>query len=388
MPIPLTPYVPDYITVHLGTPESDAENVIVSFPDYIKNVASSEIYPTWSEAAIYANIYAQISYALNRIYTEYYRSRGYDFNITSSTAYDQKFIYGRNIYENIDRIVDDIFTSYIRRVGNVEPLAAKYCNGTTVTCEGLSQWGSEQLAKDGYSAIDILKFYYGDDIEIVNNAPIAGIISLYPGRAYRRGDRGGSVTIIQQYLNAISDDYPLIPKINPVDGIFGEETENAVRTFQEIFNLTPDGIVGKATWNKLTLLYVSIRRLAELSSEGQSYSGVNLDFPDNLTIGSVGPAVSSFQYFLLIISNFDQRVPAPQVTGEYDQNTERSVIAFQRAYGLEPTGILNTETKNKIYDTYTAIITVVLSGAFDNTNSVSPTQFPGNNLSSDNSDSQ
>jgi len=228
MPVPLVPYIPDYITVHLGAPDEPAENVIVSFPDYIKNVASSEIYPTWSEDAIYANIYAQISYALNRVYTEYYRSRGYDFNITSSTAYDQKFIKGRNIYENIDRIVDSIFTSYIRRVGFVEPLAAKYCNGTTVTCEGLSQWGSEELARQGYSYIDILKYYYGDNIEIVTNAPIAGIVSLYPGRPYRIGDTGGSVTLIQQFLNEISNDYPLIPKINPVDGIFGEDTENAV----------------------------------------------------------------------------------------------------------------------------------------------------------------
>jgi len=386
MPIPLTPYVPDFITVHLGTPDSDAENVIVSFPDYIKNVASSEIYPTWSEAAIYANIYAQISYALNRIYTEYYRSRGYDFNITSSTAYDQKFIYGRNIYENIDRIVDDIFTSYIRRVGNIEPLAAKYCNGTTVTCDGLSQWGSEELAKQGYSAIDILKYYYGDDIEIVNDAPIAGIVSLYPGRPYRKGDRGGSVTIIQESLNEISGDYPLIPKIDPVDGIFGEETENAVKTFQEIFNLTPDGVVGRATWNKMILLYVGIRRLAELKSEGQLYTDKPLDFPDNFGIGSTGPAVSSYQYFLLIISNFDQRVPAPVVSGEFDQTTERSVTAFQRAYNLPVTGVLDRATMNEIYDTYTAIITVVLSGAFDNRESVAPMQYPGNEMSAGNSD--
>ncbi len=386
MPIPLTPYVPDFITVHLGPPDSDAENVIVSFPDYIKNVASSEIYPTWSEAAIYANIYAQISYALNRVYTEYYRSRGYDFNITSSTAYDQKFIYGRNIYENIDRIVDDIFTSYIRRIGNVEPLAAKYCNGTTVTCDGLSQWGSEELAKDGYSAIDILKYYYGDNIEIVTNAPIAGIVSLYPGRPYRLGDRGGSVTIIQQSLNEISGDYPLIPKIDPVDGIFGEETENAVRTFQEIFNLTPDGVVGRATWNKMILLYVGIRRLAELSSEGQLYNNQPLDFPNTYGIGSRGPAVSSFQYFLLIISNFDSRIPSPGVTGEFDQNTERSVTAFQEAYNLPVTGVLDRATMSEIYDTYTAIITVVLSGAFDNRDTVSPTQYPGNEMSSGNSD--
>jgi len=386
MPTPIVPYVPDYITVHLGPPDSDAENVIVSFPDYIKNVASSEIYPTWSEAAIYANIYAQISYALNRVFTEYYRSRGYNFNITSSTAYDQKFIYGRNIYENIDRIVDDIFTSYIRREGFVEPLAAKYCNGTTVTCEGLSQWGSEELAKQGYDAIDILKYYYGDNIEIVTDAPISGIVSLYPGRPYRRGDSGGSVVIIQESLNEISNDYPLIPKIDPVDGVFGENTENAVKTFQEIFNLTPDGVVGRATWNKMIMLYVGIQRLAELASEGQQFQNINLQFPENLTIGAVGPRVSAAQYYLLIISKFDSRVPSVPVTGEFGQQTADAIRAFQSAYNLPVTGVLDESTWNSLYDTYTAIITVVLTGDFESENGVGETQFPGSDLSSGDAD--
>lgn len=370
MVVPLTPYVPDFITVHLGAPDEDAQNVIVSFPDYIKNVASSEIYPTWSDAAIYANIYAQISYALNRVYTEFYRSRGYDFNITSSTAYDQKFIYGRNTFENIDRIVDDIFTSYIRRVGNVEPLAAKYCNGTTVTCEGLSQWGSEELAKQGYSSIDILKHYYGDNIEIVNNAPIAGIVSLYPGRPYKIGDTGGSVVIIQQSLNEISNDYPLIPKISPVDGIFGEDTENAVKVFQEIFDLTPDGIVGRATWNKMIMLYVSIKNLAELVSEGQDYPSFKLEFPENLTIGAVGPRVSSMQYYLLIISKFDPRVTSVPVTGEFGQLTANALKQFQMAYDLPVTGILDNATWDKIYDTYTSIINVVLTDSYKFQNNI------------------
>ncbi len=381
MPVPLVPYIPDYITVHLGAPDEPAENVIVSFPDYIKNVASSEIYPTWSEDAIYANIYAQISYALNRVYTEYYRSRGYDFNITSSTAYDQKFIKGRNIYENIDRIVDSIFTSYIRRVGFVEPLAAKYCNGTTVTCEGLSQWGSEELARQGYSYIDILKYYYGDNIEIVTNAPIAGIVSLYPGRPYRIGDTGGSVTLIQQFLNEISNDYPLIPKINPVDGIFGEDTENAVTVFQEIFNLTPDGIVGEATWNKMVLLYVAIRDLSELVSEGQMYVGTDLQFPESVSVGSTGPRVSSLQYFLLIISNFDQRIQSVPVTGEFGQLTFNAVKQFQSAYNLPVTGIVDEATWNVLYDTYSAIINVVLRNGSFHSEGVNETQYPGNSLS-------
>ena len=184
------PTIPEKITVHLGPPDSNAQNVTVSFIDYIKNVASSEIYPTWNEEAIKANIYAQISYALNRIYTEFYPSRGYDFDITSSTATDQKFIYGRNIFENIDRIVDEIFDSYIRRIGFIEPLAAKYCNGTTVTCNGLSQWGSENLANMGYSAFDILRYYYGDNIELVFDVPVRDFPESYPGFSLRRGNGG------------------------------------------------------------------------------------------------------------------------------------------------------------------------------------------------------
>ncbi|MBQ4527823.1 MAG: peptidoglycan-binding protein [Clostridia bacterium] len=386
MPIPLVPYVPDFITVHLGAPDEDAQNVIVSFPDYIKNVASSEIYPTWSEAAIYANIYAQISYALNRVYTEYYRSRGYNFNITSSTAYDQKFIYGRNIFENIDRIVDDIFTTYIRRVGFIEPLAAKYCNGTTVTCEGLSQWGSEELAREGYSAIEILKYYYGNNIELVTNAPIAGIVSLYPGRAYRKGDTGGSVTLIQTFLNTISGDYPLIPKIDPVDGVFGENTENAVSVFQQIFNLTPDGVVGRATWNKMVLLYTGIKNLSELVSEGQQYVSADLQFPESITVGAVGPRVSSAQYFLLIISKFDPRINSVPVTGEFGQLTFEAIKNFQSVYGLDVTGVIDEQTWNTIYDTYSAIINVVLRGGLRMENVVEPTQYPGRNLEPGNRD--
>jgi len=386
MPIPGTPFIPDYITVHLGSPDSDAENVTVTFPYYIKNVASSEVYPTWEEDAILANIYAQISYALNRVYTEFYRSRGYDFDITSTTAYDQKFIRGRNIFENIDRIVDDVFTNYIRRQGFLEPLAAKYCNGTTVTCDGLSQWGSQELAKAGYDYISILKNYYGDDIEIVENAPIAGIISLYPGNSVQIGDRGEEVYVIQQYLNEISKNYPAIPKINPIDGIFGESTENAVSTFQSIFNLTPDGIVGSATWNKLTLLYVAVRRLAELDSEGQSILGASTDYVSPSSYGDSGAKVQYIQYFLGVVSQFDSRVPFVPVTGEFADLTLNSVNSFQRAYGLPVTGVVDRATWDVLYDTYQTIASVVLVNTDYLTDGVQPTQFPGNNLSAGGND--
>lgn len=381
MPIPGTPYIPDYITVHLGPPDSDAKNVSVSFPYYIKNVASSEIYPTWDESAIYANIYAQISYALNRVYTEFYRVRGYDFDITSSTAYDQKFIEGRNIFENIDQIVDEIFTDYIRRQGFIEPLAAKYCNGTTVTCDGLSQWGSQELATSGLNSVEILKYYYGDDIEIVKNAPISGIISLYPGSPVSLGDQGQNVYIIQQYLNEISKDYPAIPKISPIDGIFGEATENSVMAFQRIFNLTPDGIVGPATWNKMTLLYVAIRRLAELDSEGQTLLGANMEYVSPIGLGDSGAKVSYIQYFLGIISQFDPRVPYVPVTGDFDEQTENSLSQFQSAYGLPVTGVADRATWDVLYDTYETISAVVLRNIEYRGEELQPTQFPGNTLS-------
>lgn len=359
MPITITPYIPQFITVHLGAPEASAENVTVTFPDYIKNVASSEIYPTWDESAIRANIYAQISFALNRVYTEFYRSQGYDFDITNSTAIDQKFIKGRNIFDNIDRIVDEIFNDYIREIGFAEPLAAKYCNGTTVTCEGLSQWGSENLAQQGYSTLDILYYYYGYNIELVNNAPIREFRESYPGTPIQRGDTGPFVTVIQRELNLISQNYPLIPKINPVDGVFGENTEEAVRTFQEIFNLTPDGIVGKATWYRLIYLYTGILRLNELDSEGQRLFGLNLQYPDAISEGNTGEKVTILQYFLSIFASFDPNIPFVEIDGTFGEETKNAVIAFQQEYGLTPDGIVGAETWDKMYDVFKGTVDTV-----------------------------
>ena len=221
------PYVPQNITVHLGAPSQSAANVTVPFIDYVKNVASSEIYPTWEESALRANILAIVSYALNRVYTEFYRSRGYDFDITSSTAYDQFFVNGRSYFENVSRIVDELFNDYLRRPGFVEPLAAKFCNGTTVTCQGLSQWGSQNLAQQGQSSTQILRNYYGN-VEIVTNAPIRGITSSYPGTPLRRGSSGPNVVVIQVELNRIAQNYPAIPKLATVDGIFWQ-SDGSVR---------------------------------------------------------------------------------------------------------------------------------------------------------------
>lgn len=359
MAVVVTPSIPQYITVHLGPPDSNARNVTLSFPQYIKNVASSEIYPTWNEAAIYANIYAQISYALNRVYTNFYRSRGYDFDITSSTAYDQKFIEGRTIFENISRIVDNIFTTYIRRLGSIEPLAAKYCNGTTVTCEGLSQWGSEYLARQGYNALGILKYYYGDNIELVENTPITDITSLYPNYPLRLGSTGDAVTVIQRELNTISRNYPAIPRVE-VDGIFGETTERAVREFQEIFDLTPDGIVGQATWNKLVMLYVGILRLAELDSVGVTIFGSSLEYPEALRLGDENEYVSTLQFFLSAISEFYDAVPSVPITGYFGEATQNAVIAFQRTANLVADGVVGRRTWDELYRYYDGVENTVL----------------------------
>lgn len=355
------PYIPRSITVHLGAPAASAANVTVLFTDYVKNVACSEIYPTWNESALRANILAIISFALNRVYTEFYRSRGYPFDITSSTAYDQNFVNGRNFFSSITGLVDSIFDSYLRKQGFVEPLAAKFCNGTTVTCEGLSQWGSEYLARQGYTSVQILRNYYGDDTEIVANAPIRDITASYPGTPLRRGSRGENVTVIQVSLNRIAQNYPAIPKVNPVDGIFGAQTENSVRQFQQIFDLTVDGIVGRATWYRLVQLYVGVTRLSELRSLGQRFYSISWAYPDAIRLGDRGEKVSHLQYMLAILSEFIPAVPTVQVDGIFGEETRQAVLAFQRFIGIAQDGIVGPVTWDEIYDQYAGIENTVLS---------------------------
>lgn len=362
MPISVIPYIPQTITVHLAPADQSAENVTVSFPDYIKNVASSEIYPTWPEEALRANILAQISFALNRVYTEYYRSRGYDFDITSSPVNDQKFIKGRSTFENVDRLVDELFTSYIRRRGYVEPLSARFCNGTTVTCDGLSQWGSEALARQGYDAMEILRYYYGDDIELVTSAPVRDLTNSYPGYALRNGSSGEYVVVLQTMLNRISRNYPAIPKINPVDGIFGPQTEQAVREFQRIFNLNVDGVVGRATWYKLVFLYVGVTRLSELTSEGQTFTQIQAPASGvTLQEGSRSPAVSALQFFISVLGQVLYNFPTLNIDGIFGPKTRQAVMDAQRYLGLEPTGIVDNQTWMALYDAYTRVARTLLA---------------------------
>ena len=255
--------IPEYVVVHDGRPEDrSAKNYYVRYKDYIKNVASSEIYSTWPEQAIYANVLCIMSFTLNRVYTEFYRGKGYDFTITSNTAFDQKWIYGRNIYENISYVVDSIFNNYLSRPGVTQPIFTSYCDGNRVTCKGLSQWGSKYLADQGYSAIEIIRYYYGNDMFINSTNYISGIPSSYPGYDLTVGSRGAKVLQMQQQLNRIAQNYPAIPKI-AADGIFGVNTKRAVQTFQGIFLLPQSGIVDYPTWYQISNVYVAVTRISE-----------------------------------------------------------------------------------------------------------------------------
>ena len=349
------PFIPRNITVHLGAPDSNARNVTVDFPTYIKNVASSEIYPTWPESAIRANIYAIITYALNRVYTEYYRTRGYNFDITNSTQYDQYYVDGRDIFSNISRIVDEIFDSYVVKDGQVQPYFTQYCSGRGTTCRGLSQWGTVSLAQRGLSPYQILRNYYGN-VGIVEDAPIRTNVESYPGRALRLGSAGEDVRTIQRELNRIRRNYPAIPRIANTDGIFNQQTENAVRAFQRIFNLTQDGIVGRTTWYKIKNIYNGVKNLAELDTEGLTTEEISRQYVTSLQQGSRGPQVRLIQYYLNFIGFFNNNLNQLSVDGVFGQGTKNAVTAFQREYGLTPDGIVGRNTWNALQNVYSNIL--------------------------------
>lgn len=349
-------YVPDEITVHLGPPREYAENVRVPFIDYIKNVASSEIYPTWPENSLRANIYAQISLALNRIYTEWYRSRGYGFDISGSPSYDQAYTRGRNIFDNVSQLVDDVFNTFLRKTNREEPYFAEYCDGKTVSCPGMSQWGTVSLAKKGMSPLEILRYYYGNDIIITTTNLIGGIPKSYPGTPIRLGDMGRNISNIQIQLNRIGRNYPNIPLILPVNGVFGDDTELAVKAFQSTFNLVSDGIVGKGTWYKLSYIYVSVKKLAELTSEGETIAYAPGKYPGYpLTLGMENIPVSELQYYLRVVGAYYDEIPVISMDGFYGRETRDAVIAFQNLFDLKPDGITGRNTWNKIYSEYVAI---------------------------------
>ncbi len=352
--MPDRPIIPEFITVHLGRPTAAARNVRVPFAQYIKNVASSEIYPTWPENALRANIYAEITFALNRIYTEYYRSRGYDFDITNSTQFDQYYVEGRDIFENISRVVDDIFNDYVVKQGQIQPYFTQYCAGT---CEGLSQWGTVTLANQGYTPYRILQYYYGNDIDIVRNAPIKTNTPTYPGTPLRLGSGGEDVVEIQRELNRIAANYPSIPKISGSRGYFEKTTQNAVKQFQRIFNLDSDGIVGKDTWYKIKQIYNGIKGLSELYSEGITISEAERKYEKVLKKGNSGPSVRILQYYLNFLSYFNLKLPYVAIDGIFGDETRDAVLTFQSLYGLDVDGIVGRDTWDMIQNAYAGVLT-------------------------------
>ncbi len=369
-------FIPETITVHLGAPDEAASNVTVPFTDYIKNVASSEIYPTWPEASLEANIIAQISLTLNRIYTEWYRSRGYNFDITNSTAFDQAFVYGRNIFEETSVIVDEVFNRYLTRPNNIEPLFASYCNGTTTTCAGLSQWGTVALANDGRTSEEILGFYYGN-ILINETDDIRTPEESYPGTPLSFGNESEDVRILQEQLNRIAINYPQLPLIE-VNGIYNESTVNTVREFQRLFFLPITGITDKATWYRISQIYASVKRLAEITSEGQRAAYNQQLYPGTpLTLNSRGSEVQEIQFYLQRISRFNPIVQSPRLDGIYGRSTQDAVISFQNAYRITPSGTVDEATWNTIVGVY--------NGTLDNveqpSDNLTPVPYPNTVIS-------
>ena len=349
--------IPKNITVHLGRPAASARNVTVSFRDYIANVASSEVYPTWPEQALRANIHCQISLALNRIYTEWYPSKGYSFNITNSTSYDQYYVHGRTVFQVMVKLTDDIFNTYIRKTGTVNPYYAEYCDGKSVTCPGLKQWGTVTLANQGRSALSILKYYYGRNIEIVRTNNIQSIPQSYPGSPLQQGDRGSAVFTLQRQLNRIAKDYPFLGKLT-VDGIFGARMADTVKRFQKQFSLTADGVVGRQTWYKISYIYVSVKDLAELTSEGETSSGTLSDGSwggTTLRQGSTGSAVEQLQFWLNTLAQYDAGIPSTAVDGVFGSRTAAAVRAFQRREGLTVDGVVGRTTWTALYDEFRSI---------------------------------
>ena len=349
--------IPKNITVHLGKPAASARNVTVSFRDYIANVASSEVYPTWPEQALRANIHCQISLALNRIYTEWYPSKGYTFNITNSTSYDQYYVHGRTVFDVMVRITDDIFNTYLRKRGTVNPYYSEYCDGKSVTCPGLKQWGTVTLANQGRTALQILKYYYGNDIEIVRTNNIQSIPQSYPGSPIRQGDSGTAVFTLQRQLNRITKDYPFLGKLT-VDGVFGAKMTATVKAFQKQFNLTADGVVGRQTWYKISYIYVSVKDLAELTSEGETSNGTLSDGTWGGTVlrtGSTGSAVEQLQFWLNTLAQYESSIPSLTVDGVYGTGTANTVRAFQRKYGLTVDGVVGRDTWTELYDQFRSI---------------------------------
>ena len=349
------PIVPENIIVHLGKPSENARNITVSFTDYISNVASSEIYPTWPKESLKANIYTIISFTMNRIYNEWYRSKGYSFDITSSPVYDQAFIENRSTYENINNIVEEIFNNYIVKGNSIQPYFTTYCDGRNTTCNGLSQWGTVTLANQGKTYLEILRYYYGSDINIKYDAPVGDVIG-YPGYVVSFGSAGNPVLAIQRDLRRIRKNYPAIPNITNTVGIYDEETVAAVKKFQEIFSLPVTGSVDKATWYKIKYVYTSVKKLSDLYSEGLTREEATFLYEDELNYGDTGIEVEHIHYFLDAIAFLDPDIPRLKTNSIYNDNSITMVKAFQKKYGLPVTGVFTYSDWKVLKDVYDKIL--------------------------------
>ena len=347
LPHVIVPF-PLYITVHLGAPDEEALNVTIPYLDYIKNVASSELYPTWPEEALRANIYAITSFAMNRIFTEWYRSRGYNFDITNTTQHDQAYVHERGIFDTISNIANEIFNQYITREGHIEPLFAAFCDGRISQCDGMYQWGSVELANQGYTAEEILKYYYGDDITLVESTTAVDITGTYPGQPLYLGDSGIDVFRMQHSISRINDSFPFIPIVQ-ITGFFDVDTENAVRAFQEVFDLPVTGIVDRDTWYRIRFIYIAVTNIGELVSGGLTYQELQELYANIVLQGSTLPIVAYIKFFINIVSQKYDTIEPVELNTFYGPATAEAVREFQNIMGINPTGIIDQQTLNLLF---------------------------------------
>ena len=377
------PVVPNNIVVHLGSPSSNSRNITVPFTSYISNVAASELYPTWPQNALIANIYAIISFTMNRIYNEWYRSKGYNFDITSSPAYDQTYTENRSTYENINNIVQEIFNNYVVKGKGIEPYFTSYCDGRKLICNGLSQWGSVTLANQGKTPLEILKNYYGNDISIKYDAEVGDGTIGYPGYDIELGSFGNPVLAIERDLKRIRNNYPAIPEIPSSPGIYTNDLANAVKKFQEIFNLPVTGVVNKATWYKIKYIYNSVKKLGDLYSEGITEEEATFLYNDKLALGNSGIDVEYIHYFLDALAFLDPDIPRLQTNSIYSENTVTMVKAFQKKYGLPVTGDFTYSDWKVLKEEYEKILSFVPDKNKDYVNELYPNNFLMKGMSGD-----
>lgn len=369
--------IPERLTVHLGAPDENVGNLTIAFPDYIKNVACTQLYPTWPENALCANICALVTFALGRVCTGWYRNRGYGFDITSTAEYDRKFVRNRNYYVGISRIVDAIFHEYAVKSGSREPCGALCGTGTAGS---MPLWGTVTLANKGYQPRQILQYYFGEDIAI-ESAPVSGCGEACPDYLLKLGCSDPSVEHIQCLLNRIGQNYPCIPLVDPANGLFDKNTEQAVRRFQEIFDLTPDGIVGPATWHRINRVYAAVKRLSDLYREGILLSEIPKQCPKTIYLGQKGRKVILLRFYINMIAAFYQEVGPVEMAGGYDKAARDQVVELQRLAGFAPNGIVDEKTWDAIYSIYAGIMENVPQKYFKEADGGKPAgRYPGYDL--------